>query len=441
MNNVIGNFEISDEAACDPAVAPSLAFDDSNQGPQEVNPGAFIIEYLHDLMDRAEYADICKLAESLLENYPDSYLVREIIGSCHLHQGNHMEAIADLITAKDKLQQHAEQSAVDWRHYFVICNKLGVAYKELGLFDQSEHWLNEAKASEFVKSDVFNNLGTLELERGNTSLAKSYFVRSFQANPKNRQAIWNLHSTAACLDEAIVYLKSLLEADPLDENVILYLAHYLSRQGDTGHFDKICYNGIKDNPVYDSIRFLHEHAGDAKLFFNRWELFSYVTELSVKSRAFYEFGVWRGTSFNYLASHFDHAFGFDTFTGLPERWGKIPMGTYSNEGGLPSIQKGELVVGNFADTLPAFFAEKGRLAGLVNFDADLYSSTLCALDHLVGWMDDKTILVFDEFIINKTWRDDEYKALVEICSRERVRFQIIAYSLFTKQVACRLKFS
>ena len=48
--------------------------------------------------------------------------------------------------------------------------------------------------------------------------------------------------------------------------------------------------------------------------------FDYVIEVKSIDRPFYEFGVWRGTSFKYLIKHFKKGYGFDTFTGLPEDW-------------------------------------------------------------------------------------------------------------------------
>ena len=74
-------------------------------------------------------------------------------------------------------------------------------------------------------------------------------------------------------------------------------------------------------------------------------------------------------------------------------------------------------MGEFKDTLPVFFAKNRQMASVINFDADLYSSTICALNHAKPVIDQHTILIFDEFIINKNWEQDEYKALEEFCSK------------------------
>ena len=78
------------------------------------------------------------------------------------------------------------------------------------------------------------------------------------------------------------------------------------------------------------------------------------------------------------------------------------------------------------------------MASIINFDADLYSSTLCALSYSKPVIDKDTILIFDEFIINKNWEQDEYKALNEFCSNNNLTYEVLAVSYFTKQVAVKL---
>ena len=44
----------------------------------------------------------------------------------------------------------------------------------------------------------------------------------------------------------------------------------------------------------------------------------------------------------------------------------------------------------------------------------------------------------NEFIINKNWEDDEYKALNEFCSNHNLTYEVLAVSYFSKQVAVKL---
>ena len=99
----------------------------------------------------------------------------------------------------------------------------------------------------------------------------------------------------------------------------------------------------------------------------------------------------------------------------------------------------KLVKGFFDKTLPSFILEQKAALGLLHIDSDLYSSTLCALNNSNKVMDEKTILVFDEFISNDKWEEDEYKALNEFCSNLGYSYEVLAVSFFTKQVAVKLK--
>ena len=114
------------------------------------------------------------------------------------------------------------------------------------------------------------------------------------------------------------------------------------------------------------------------------------------------------------------------------------MGSYSSEGTIPQIAGGEFIVGKFENSLPNFFSRKRPLASLINFDADLYSSTLCALNFSKPVIDENTILIFDEFIVSENWEDDEFKALTEFCQANNLVYEILAISFFSKQVALKL---
>ena len=167
-------------------------------------------------------------------------------------------------------------------------------------------------------------------------------------------------------------------------------------------------------------------------------MFDHAVVLSDTSRPFYEYGVWMGDSFKYLMQYFKKGYGFDTFLGLPEDWRSVPKGAYSSFGKVPNIDGGEFIVGEFQNSLPEFFAKPRSLAGLINFDADLYASTLCALVNSKSIIDEKTVLIFDEFIINSDWEHDEFRALEEFCKANGLDYEVIAVSLYTKQVMVRL---
>jgi hypothetical protein len=209
--------------------------------------------------------------------------------------------------------------------------------------------------------------------------------------------------------------------------------------GDLSNFELLNNSGFEDDPVMRSIGWILSLEHKPEIHFNRWSIFDRAVELSERGRPFYEFGVWMGDSFRYLMKKHQVGYGFDTFSGLPERWRTVPQGTYSSYGRVPKIRGAEFVVGEFSETLPTFFNEPRPTAGIINFDADLYSSTLCALKHARPVIDANTVLIFDEFIVNTDWEQDEYRALNEFCEEHSITYEVLAVSLYTKQMMCRLK--
>ena len=53
-------------------------------------------------------------------------------------------------------------------------------------------------------------------------------------------------------------------------------------------------------------------------------------------------------------------------------------------------------------------------------------------------IDEKTILIFDEFIINESWEQDEYKALNDFCVEFDLSYEVLGVSFMTKQVAVKI---
>jgi len=64
---------------------------------------------------------------------------------------------------------------------------------------------------------------------------------------------------------------------------------------------------------------------------------------------------------------------------------------------------------------------------------------LCALNYSNKVIDEKSILILDEFLTNKNWEQDEYKALNEFCDNFSIGYDVLAVSFYSKQVAIKLK--
>ena len=318
-------------------------------------------------------------------------------------------------------------------------NNLGIVFKELGLLQKAISCHEKAIQIDPSSSDAFNSLGTVFGELGELQKAKSCYEKSIQINPSNSDPYWNLHSHALDIDEA---LNILIKLNNIDNTIIkakIMISALKGFKGKFEDFDTLIRSSESNHPMVRSIKWVFSLPKIPKIFFNRWEFFDAIVAQTDKSRPFYEFGVWNGISFKYLIKTFKKGFGFDTFTGIPEDWHNKPSGSYSSFGSVPKIKGGEFIVGKFENTLSKFNTKKRPMASLINFDADLYTSTLCALNYSNKVIDEKSILIFDEFLMNDNWEKDEYKALNDFCVGLSISYDVIAVSFYSKQVAIKLK--
>ena len=318
-------------------------------------------------------------------------------------------------------------------------NNLGIIYRELG--DHQKALSCYKKTIEINPNHInsYNNLGIVLEELGEYKKALSYYEKGIEINPNNINFYWNAHILASDIDEALSRLKKLYKIDNKHTKAKIMIGALEGYKGNFDLFNDILTSSNSDHPYIRSAKWIFSLPELPRIFFNRCSFFDAVIAVSEKSRPFYEFGVWNGVSFQYLINTFKKGFGFDTFTGVPETWHNEPKGNYSNFGSVPKIDGGEFIVGKFEDTLPDFFSKERPKASLINFDADLYSSTICALNYANKVIDNKTILVFDELIMNKNWEKDEFKALNEFCYNSGFSYEVIAFSFSTKQVAVKLE--
>ena len=157
------------------------------------------------------------------------------------------------------------------------------------------------------------------------------------------------------------------------------------------------------------------------------ELFPFIRQtIGDHALTYLEFGVFRGKSIRRMAQLFGDPgarfFGFDSFEGLPEDWGGVKQSAFSTAGQLPEVNDSRIgfVKGYFQNSVPQFLAETRLTAPvLVNFDADLYSSTLFLLTTLWHHIPEY-YFYFDEF-----W-PDEATAFHDFAVSFPIEFEFLA---------------
>ena len=388
--------------------------------------------------------EIFKLAvknhkENKLEEAKDLYNQILIIDPEHTHTQNNLGIIFEKLKDNEKAKNYFEKAIETDPNYVDAYNNLGNVLKAIGDIKKAQNCYKKAIAIDPSYVNAHHNLGASLNDLSDFHKAKDCYKKAIEIDPNYAPSYWNLHSLSSNIDEALTILQKLYEIDSGHTNAEIMISILQCYKGNLNRFKDLLKLHKADHPFVRSAKWVFSLPKLPNIFFNRLHFFDAVIALSDNSRPFYEFGVWKGVSFQHLIKNFKKGFGFDTFTGLPETWHNEKKGHYSSFGLTPKIEGGQFITGKFEDTLPNFFSKERPLASLINFDADLYSSTLCALNYSNKVIDEKTILIFDEFIMNDRWEEDEYKALNEFCDNLGYSYEVIAVSFFTKQVAVKLK--
>ena len=399
--------------------------------------GPDIVGLLTKLFSKGKYELVVEIAEELVNRHPQSFFLHNILGESLAFMGENLKAVRHF----EKILQLEPSKTEDsvWQDCKPnVHNNIGVALKSLGLLEESEKHFVKSLQLDPKHASTYNNYGNLLNEMADLSGAKEKFLKAIELEPSSHIAYWNLHSTTNEEKIAAAIIEESLKQAPTFKEAIFTLAGMRAFNGNDTYFNELLSTEFADEPILTSINWILSLPKLPQVHFNRWSMFDHAVELSDTSRPFYEYGVWMGDSFKYLMQYFKKGYGFDTFLGLPEDWRSVPKGAYSSFGKVPNIDGGEFIVGEFQNSLPEFFAKPRSVAGLINFDADLYASTLCALVNSKSIIDEKTVLIFDEFIINSGWEHDEFRALEEFCKANGLDYEVIAVSLYTKQVMVRL---
>jgi O-methyltransferase len=195
-------------------------------------------------------------------------------------------------------------------------------------------------------------------------------------------------------------------------------------------------------------RWIGEHrVGDLNVGYDRFQLFAQVTEqyaLDREALDYLEFGTASGTSLRWWLERNrnpDSRFhSFDTFTGLPEDWGTVKAGTFTQQGRPPAVNDArcEFHVGLFNNTLPTFLAATGLERRLVvHVDPDLYSSTLYLLTMLAPRLKSGDILLLADFC-SLRHPTHVFRAFHDFVAAYNLDYEVLASSNFGHQVAARV---
>lgn len=305
------------------------------------------------------------------------------------------------------------------------------------------------KALAFIKNNpvLYNNLGLAFHEAGELKDAENNYRKAIAINPRYAHAYYNLHALLLKKDitQAIYCLRQLLVIDPRDLDAKAHLGILLEYVGESeaaqslwGSLDASS-NHIKAR--LEAWRYLSlKWSKKPAILGSNVETFKLALNAAKLKGLILEFGVRHGNTLRQIAKLAgQEVHGFDSFQGLPEVWHHEPKGSYTTRGEIPVMPRNaKLHVGWFDSILPAFLTENDQVVRLVNIDCDIYSSTKTVLDLLSPRITAGSVLIFDEYIGNEHWREDEFKAFQEAVVEYKWNYEYLSFSFFTKQVVVRI---
>ncbi len=201
--------------------------------------------------------------------------------------------------------------------------------------------------------------------------------------------------------------------------------------------------GLEKIAFGSSVEYISKNMPDAVGMRSGREIIKFAVSEAKEDGEWLEFGVYRGGSIRYIAALAKEKIihGFDTFYGLPEKWGgtAYAKNAFDTNGRLPRVPKNvTLHKGAFDKTLPEWLAGKSSKLKIsfLYIDCDIYSSTRTIFEHLGSFIQQGTCIVFDEYFNYPNWHNHEFKAFSEFVKRAGISYEYLAYA--KEQVVVRI---
>ena len=356
-------------------------------------------------------------------------------------------ALQDLGRRDEPIQNY--DKAIQLKPDFAVAyNNRGTAFKVLG---QLEEALKDYDKAIQLLPDypvAFNNRGIVYFELGQLDEAMQNYDKAIQLKPDYAEAQYNCHSLLLNPDNlmpAIKCMEKAIDIDPLNMHYRFILGMLWDYSGDTQKASTAFEIVERGDTLYrarlDAWRYIK--SVDKKvptIIESKIHAFKLGIEAAVVDGLVLEFGVRFGTSIRQISTLVDQdVYGFDSFQGLPESWHSEAKGSYSTKGVIPSVPQNVILHdGWFEETLPGFVQQHPEPVRFMNIDCDIYSSTKTILETFAKQIIPGTVLVFDEYIGNEHWREDEFKAFQEAVLKYGWDYEYLGFSFVTKQVVVRI---
>ena len=294
---------------------------------------------------------------------------------------------------------------------------------------------------------ALTSLGNTLSCTGKMDAAVVCFRKALALKPDHAPALFGLHALLLNADDmapSIECLERAVASDPANEAGRFFLGMMLDYTGNpaaaAAHLQIAAQGSPGNRDRLDAWRYIQSASRKLPMSGSAIQTFKLAIDAAAPDGLVLEFGVSFGTSIRQIAALVaEDVHGFDSFEGLPDAWLTNPAGSYTTKGVLPDVPDNVILhAGWFADTLPGFLDEFSGPVRFMNIDCDLYRSTRTVLELLGERIIPGTVIVFDEYIGNERWREDEFRAFQEAVVSYGWTYEYLCFSFVTKQVAVRI---
>lgn len=313
--------------------------------------------------------------------------------------------------------------------------------------EDAQFWLEKTVTLQENHANAWNSLGVALTEFGNLEGAIEAFNKAIKYEPTLIESYFNIHAALIDLEkpkEAIANLEQASALDPSHNGYRFFLGVMKECFADKSSGSEILRSLAQDEDVkaelesWEHLKSLNIKS--ASLVGTNTRTIELALREAKLEGSILEFGVYNGKSIRNIASLVDSVvYGFDSFQGIPENWNDEPAGSYSANGSLPEVPDNvTLFPGWFEETIPQFMQSHSGPIRFMNIDCDLYSSTKTIFNTLGDHIIPGTVIVFDEYIGYKSWKNDEFKAFQDAIAQYGWKYEVLTFSFASKQVAVKI---
>lgn len=397
-------------------------------------------------------AMICLQLGICYSNLNELELANQLYKQACILSPNQIEPIVNLANNLTKQNQFQEAYSL-YKKALTIDPQSSVTHYNMGSMflksmkpQEAQEWLKKSLELQGNNASAWNSLGVALTDTGHLDEALTAYTKAITSDPQFEEPLFNSHTVLIDLGQheaALNALKKVSQLNPENPTYLFFLGMLQEYVGEHKEGQALLSSLLENHevtPELESWNYLKEQHPTARLVGTNTKTIELALAQAQLEGLVLEFGVYNGKSIRNIASLVKgDVHGFDSFQGIPENWNDEPSGSYSANGQLPEVPNNvTLHQGWFEDTLPKFIKENSGPIRFMNIDCDLYSSTKTIFDLLGPQVVPGTVIVFDEYIGYKSWKEDEFKAFQEAVVQYGWRYELLTFSFGTKQASVKI---